>query len=175
LLLDLKLSLASGATSLWVCPTIRKCTWHSKRQVFIKMHSSHMMNAIVVEFLVSLGVLSAPMCRTRGKRPSRWAAVWRFISRDVHCMLAPCGPSSNIERKWCVSFAVPDHTEPLRPQTTRVPSLKSGELSLSSGSHCAPRLPRNSRWLAPACQYWAAGCDQIVGKTVFSGPSCRFS
>ena len=123
--------LASGATSLWVCPTIRKCTCTSTRAVFIKTHRSQMRQAIVVEFFVSLGVLSAPTCRTRGRCPSTRAAVWRFMMMDEHCMLAPCGPSSNNERRWCVSLKVPDHTDPLRPQTTRVPSSKSGELSLT--------------------------------------------
>ena len=58
------------------------------------------------------------------------AAVCRFNRMEVDYALAPWGPSSSIVLRWLVRFGVPAQTEPLRPHTRRVPSLKMGEESL---------------------------------------------
>ena len=76
------------------------------------MHNNQAIKYIMYWFLVSLGVLSAPITHSSGKLPSLTAVRCKFMMMVLSCISAPWGQSSNIVVMWWLVFRVPCHCEP---------------------------------------------------------------
>ena len=77
-------------------------------------------------FLVSFGVLSAPITHSSGRCPSFLAVSHKSSMTVLICISAPCWQSSKTVVIWWLVCVVPLHNEPFMDTCSLAPLLKRG-------------------------------------------------